>query len=166
VGGAASLVVANKIDNRLSTGKERLEKAVSQAGLEVEATSVAAFNGHFNSSADALISEISSQRKLVESALANGITSAPVKSAFTSFIHTATEVEKSFRKLFSDGVPETIADLCRSIILTKAINDARSSESSLGELGILIEGLAVGGAMAATVISLETANKHLPHSKE
>ena len=165
VGGAASLAVASKIDSRLSTGKERLEKAVSQAGLEVEATSDAAFNGHFTSSAGALISQIGSQRRLAENALANGITSTSVKSALKSFVFTAKEVEASFQKLFSDGVPESIANLCRSKILTKAVNDARSGESSLGELGILLEGLAVGGAMVATVVSLEAGSKYLPHSE-
>lgn len=161
---AAAFLVAGKINDRLHKGKERLNEAVSKANDQTEIQDESAFLGHFEATPEGLISGIASQRQQIEGSLKLGVSNGRVRAAMNDFALVAAQSEEALKLFFGDGVPPSVADRCRSVILTETINQARSGESALGETAVLIEGLAMGAAMTAVVVSLEAVSRRLPPS--
>jgi hypothetical protein len=141
-----------------------MEKAVERARSQATFANTTAFVGYFGSSPEGLITELSAQRHQIEVALKRGVSNERVGTAMRRFKATAQAMEEALRVDFSEGVLDEFADACKSAIITETVNKARSGESGLGEVAIAIEGLTVGGVMAATIVSLEVADSLIAKS--
>jgi hypothetical protein len=157
----ASLLVAGRIDSRLAAGKERMEKAVESAIEQGEIVRESAIRGHFGHDPASLLTQVRSWRGTIQGSLTSGLRSQRVVQAMLQFEAQTAVVEQEMTRVFGDGVPLDLSNRCKGAIISKAIDSAKFGESSLGEFGVLLEGLAAGGAMTATIVASEFANQYL-----
>lgn len=157
----ASMYISGRIDSRLGAGKERMNQAVDSAVNLGEISREAAFSGHFGVEPLAISSEIRSCGLQAQGTVNHGIRNTRVKQAMEYFAAEATRTEATIKELFQDTIPLELANRCKSAIITKAINTATVGESSLGEFGVVLEGLSAGAAMTAAIVITEGANRYV-----
>jgi len=156
--------VGRKIDARLEHGRTNLERVIDTAKTQAELVSASAFRGYFQNSPEAMIGEIARIRHGFERSLQLGVGDRGVREAMKSVVKRCQTCEEEMKKMFADGVPQGLGDLCAGAIITKTISDARNTESFTGGAAVVVDGLAVGGAMAATVVALELVNQRISAS--
>lgn len=162
----ASMYIAGKIDSRLDAGKERMSQAVDSAVDLGEITREAAFSGHFGAAPLAISSEIGSYALQAKGTVNHGVRDSRVKQAMQYFAAEAVRTKETIKATFQDSISLELANRCKSAIITKAIDKATFGESSLGEFGVLLEGLAAGAAMTATIVATEVANRYVGSKTE
>jgi hypothetical protein len=138
-----------------------MEKAVESAIEQGEIVRESAIRGHFGHDPASLLTQVRSWRGTIQGSLTSGLRSQRVVQAMLQFEAQTAVVEQEMTRVFGDGVPLDLSNRCKGAIISKAIDSAKFGESSLGEFGVLLEGLAAGGAMTATIVASEFANQYL-----
>jgi hypothetical protein len=159
VGVATAGSVRSTLNHNLARGVERSQSAIEKAKEQSNLISGSAFRGYFDATPEALIDEVRSIRERLQRSLDSRVEDQGVREAMKAVVERCQKMESFLGQLFADGVPTGLGDLCAGAIITRTIDDARSKESLRAGAGIFIEGLSVGGAMAATVVGMETLDR-------
>ncbi len=162
----AGACVAGKLgkynDEKLKQGKSDLEKEIDDATVLTDVSPGEAFRGHFGDSYQLLIRRVEEEIGVARKTLREGVRNKKVNQAFRQVVSSGTQYVQNLREMFKKGVPEELSFIAQCASVTSKLNSASTKQVTYANLGILGEGLAVGGTMAAILVSSEILNHKFP----
>ena len=82
-----------------------------------------------------------------------------VRSAYLDVVRTGNSYIKQLESTFSDGVSQGIADAATHQYIVNKYTVSSSKEKGFAGVSTLIEGLVVGGTVAAIILPFEFVNR-------
>ncbi len=154
---ASKIYGYNKGKNELSKGE--FDKKIKE--LHVNISKDGSFSRYFNDSPSMVIDEVNRVLIASKETLNNGIKSPKVQSMFQRAFESSENHLSELRSYFANGVPDDLADFARDGYITQQLKSLSSSAKNRAYTGIVLEGLAVAGAMAALLVPAELISKKI-----
>lgn len=165
-GATASLPIVLRNQQRIEKGKTRLEGEIQKMRDLRNVPENQIFSQYFGIGNAQLIGGYREQLEISEQTLRANVEDAGVRSAFNEFIEGGNRAVGSVDFLIGAKVPEEIGDLIKSTLIARSLRDKSLSEHRAVYTSLGLTGLAVGGAIAATLAPLEVANEYFANRFE
>ena len=160
-GTAAAVLAGSKIDASLEEGRTALKKEISHCAALADVSNDRAFARYFELPHTALTGALAEQVATARAALEKGVENTKVHQALRSVIAAGSNYHDGLQRLFNTGVPAELGFICNCATVTDELKNASGKQSGRANLGVLMEGLVVAGAMAALTVPAEIVSKKL-----
>jgi len=154
---ASKIYDYNKDKNELK--KNEFNKKINE--LHVNLSKDGSFSRYFNDSPSMMMDEVNKVISTSQETLNNGIKSSKVQNRFQKVVEGGSDHIAELRSYFANGVPDNLADFARDGYVTQQLQSLSSSVKNRAYTGIVLEGLAVAGAMAALLVPAELISKKI-----
>ncbi|MBU2562224.1 MAG: hypothetical protein KKF68_01015 [Nanoarchaeota archaeon] len=142
-------------------GRKKLEEQVKRIVIKADTPPQRSFLQYFGITPSQLIGQIKSYVDVSTSTLRKGVKEEKVARAFENVRDKCENYETYLKKSIGKEVPENLGDMTNYAYITQELQKLSGQQKSHANLGVLIEGLVVGGVMAAILIPAEYLNKKL-----
>lgn len=159
LGGGAAFAVGGFNSNLAEGGKDRLEAKIQDLSESTNVTNEKAFERYFGFTYQQLMTRIESIVNTSDGALNTGVSNDRVRKSFENLSKAGHAYLDYLGRLFSAGVPDDVGKALNYAYVTKQIEQTVASERNVPGLGLLLEGLVVGGVLAAVLIPGEKLNR-------
>lgn len=159
-GACAAWKVGKYNENKLERGKLKLEKEINEAWDLGDSSAESSFKNYFQIGYKDLINQVIDNAAVSKNTLAEDIREERVRDSFQNVAEQAEHYVSKLEEFFSDGVPSDLGFIARCGSITKKLAQISSDEKIYASSGILLEGLAVGGIMAAVLLPAEIINNY------
>lgn len=159
-GACAAWKVGKYNENKLERGKLKLEKEINEAWDLGDSSAESSFKNYFQIGYKDLINQVRDNAAVSKNTLAENIREERVRDSFQNVAEQAEHYVSKLEEFFSDGVPSDLGFIARCGSITKKLAQISSDEKIYASSGILLEGLAVGGIMAAVLLPAEIINNY------
>jgi len=158
----AGVGVAYKVgknnQEKLGQGREKLENEIEKSNSFGDVNPDTAFQSYFMATPNSLINKAENCVNTLKSTLLSRVKNKRVRGAFEGVVRQGEQYAQSLRQYFADGVPFELGFISKCAKTTNAIEDISSEQRTGAGCGILLEGLAAGGVMAAILVPAEIIN--------
>jgi len=161
----ASPIVLHNREQR-EEGRNKLNAEIERMRKFGEISEPEAFSQYFEVTPSQLVGQYRNQIRLSSDTIQGEIQDERVKTSFLNFIKTGREDVNSLDNLIGKEVPREIGNLIKSTLIARNLSDKSSSEHRAVYTGLGLTGLAVAGAIAATLIPLELGNEYCANKFE
>ncbi len=167
---AAGLLVADHIYGntmeKSEQGKSDLEKEIQKMAEINGVSPEKAFALYFGQTPKEMISTVEDYKRTSQAALATVISDSGVKSAFESTARASDLYSRYLQRLFGKGVPQDLVTAAKCGYVTRQLQNLSYKQKTNTWKGLIIEGLAVAGTMAAIIVPAELINQKFPGKDE
>lgn len=125
-----------------------------------------AFERYFSTKPEQITGSLRDKIEVSKQALSTNIRESKVNDAFANFVDVGGKSLKTLEEMFADGVPKDVADLVKSTLIFRNLQDKSNSEHRAVYASLGLTGLAVAGTIAGVLIPSELVNEYYANRVE
>ncbi len=148
-------------DEVCDEGKKTLKAGIDNTIAKTDVPPGVVFSQYFGKSPADIIVDVDTAVQDAESALTRGVAHQGVRDAFTNVVTVGKAHAAQLRTTFADGVPNDMGQAMAYALATESLEQQSGDAGSRAKTGLLLEGLAVTGVMAAVLVPGEIVNKKM-----
>ena len=161
-GAGAAYALSQHNQRKAIEGKNELEAEIKTLLGQVNVSNSESFRRYFHTTPEKLITNTTNYANKSKEIIGNNIASSKVTAAFHNVVSAGEKYFKELERFFKTGVPNELATLTTYGHITRKLDGSSSQNKLNTSLGLVLEGLAVGGTMAAILIPAEYINSKKP----
>ena len=158
---AAASTAASRVSEGIARGETHLNEEKSKAKSEARAGHAVCYQTLLNETLSETYNRVNEQIKVLKLTLESGVTDSEVKRSMHAVLGHSQQLAAELKEYKDKGLPSELGRRLAAKVVTDRLQDAARSDRNLANAGVLLEGLAAGAAIAATLIPLEIINSKI-----
>ncbi len=160
-GGGAAYLIGEHNHKVVEESRGDLEKELENINSLADVSSEEAFRRYFSESPETIISRIGEYQKTIDNTLNKNVQNKKVREKFEKLRVLCNNYYSYLSNVFQQRIPEELSELTNFGHITQKLEKISKKKKMRAGLGILLEGAAVAGAMAAVLVPGEYINKDI-----
>lgn len=157
-GAGAAYKLGGKNKEKNEKGKDQLEKEVLTLPSMVKISNDGAFLRYFESKPEQIIKNIENYVQVSKETLGKNVRNGNVRNAFENVVLAGERAVAELKQYFKEGIPQDLGTLANFGHVTKIVDGLSAEKKSEAWEGMVLEGLALAGVMAAIIGPAEYIN--------